>query len=115
MFDSQLRDLLVAALLSESISEEINRQNEEGGRTLNILLAEDVHINVVVATTILRNFGYTVDIAENGLIALDKLRQNGYDLVLMDCQMPEMDGYQCTLNCATRILVFVIPTFLLLR
>jgi CheY-like chemotaxis protein len=87
---------LSVADLSASITEEISWQNGSGARPLNILLAEDVHINVMVATTLLRGVGHTVDVAENGLIALEKLRQNDYDLVLMDCQMPEMDGYQCT-------------------
>jgi len=63
---------------------------------LRILLVEDVKINVMVAVGHIHTMGHEVDTAENGLIALDKLRDNDYDLILMDCQMPEMDGYQCT-------------------
>ena len=63
---------------------------------LRILLVEDVKINVMVAMGFINALGHVLDTAENGLIALEKLRVNDYDLVLMDCQMPEMDGYQCT-------------------
>ena len=80
--------------LPEPIAEEIRRQEED--KSLKVLLVEDVYINAIVATTMLRNLGHSVDVAENGRIALEKLRQNDYDLALMDCQMPEMDGYQCT-------------------
>ncbi len=63
---------------------------------LAILLVEDVKINIIVATTMFRAQGHTVDVAENGFQALDALRNKRFDLVFMDCQMPEMDGYQCT-------------------
>ena len=84
--------------MAASDSEENTWKNKELGRSLNILLAEDVPINVMVATTILRNIGHNIDVAENGHIVLEKLHQHDYDLVLMDCQMPVMDGYQCTLR-----------------
>jgi CheY-like chemotaxis protein len=61
-----------------------------------ILMAEDVKVNVMVAAGLLHSMGHELDTAENGLAALDMLRNNDYDLVLMDCQMPVMDGYQCT-------------------
>ncbi|GHT17196.1 hypothetical protein FACS1894189_2630 [Planctomycetales bacterium] len=61
-----------------------------------ILLVEDVKVNILVATGMIVAQGHTLDIAENGIQALEKLRENDYDLVLMDCQMPEMDGYHCT-------------------
>ncbi|MGL4942966.1 MAG: response regulator [Thermoguttaceae bacterium] len=63
---------------------------------MKILLVEDVKINIMVATALLHSQGHSVDTAENGLLAIDKLKQNDYDAILMDCQMPEMDGYQCT-------------------
>jgi len=85
-----------AGELSVSLAEEVSQQNAGEKKPLNVLLVEDVHVNVMVATAILHSIGHNVDIAENGLMALEKLRQNDYDLVLMDCQMPEMDGYQCT-------------------
>jgi PAS domain S-box-containing protein len=61
-----------------------------------ILLVEDVKVNVMVATGFINAMGHELDTAENGVIALEKLRTNDYDIVLMDCQMPELDGYQCT-------------------
>jgi len=65
-------------------------------RKQRILLVEDVKVNIMVATGFIHAMGHELDTAENGLFALEKLRNNDYDLVLMDCQMPEMDGYQCT-------------------
>ena len=61
-----------------------------------ILLVEDNEINQQVASENLMNAKLVVDIAENGQIALDMLEANDYDLVLMDIQMPVMDGYEAT-------------------
>ncbi len=61
-----------------------------------ILLAEDNPINQQVAQTMLELLGCQVDVAQDGLDALDSLSQNTYDLVLMDCQMPNMDGFETT-------------------
>ena len=69
------------------------RQRYAGAK---ILLAEDNPINQEVALDMLKSVGMTVDIAENGSIALDKIRKNHYDLVLMDVQMPELDGLEAT-------------------
>jgi two-component system, sensor histidine kinase len=63
---------------------------------LNILLAEDNLINQKVTTKLLTNLGHKVTIAENGKIAIDKLINNNFDLILMDIQMPEMDGLEAT-------------------
>ena len=72
------------------------RMNRGKERSLSILLVEDVYINQMVATEVLSTLGHTVEAVDNGLQALDALRQKDYDLVLMDCQMPEMDGYTAT-------------------
>ncbi len=61
-----------------------------------VLLVEDVHANQKVASTMLRNLGVRVDVAENGLHALIQWKAGTYDLIFMDCRMPEMDGYQAT-------------------
>ncbi|MFV0448213.1 MAG: PAS domain S-box protein [Vibrio sp.] len=61
-----------------------------------VLLVEDNEMNLEVATEFLQQVGINVTTATNGQIALDKLRQQMFDLVLMDCQMPVMDGYQAT-------------------
>lgn len=63
---------------------------------LKILLAEDNTINQLLAQTILNQFGFHVDIAENGRIAVDYMAKNTYDIVLMDLKMPEMNGYEAS-------------------
>ena len=63
---------------------------------LNILLVEDNHLNQILAKKVLTNWKWNVDVADNGLIALHKLKNSTYDIILMDIMMPEMDGYEAT-------------------
>ncbi|WP_246166671.1 hybrid sensor histidine kinase/response regulator [Marinobacter salinexigens] len=65
-------------------------------RPLNILLVEDNQVNQLVASSLLKKMGHQVYHAENGLRAIEALQNHAYDLVLMDCQMPVMDGYAAT-------------------
>lgn len=62
----------------------------------HILVAEDNHINQVMVTQMLQMMGCRVDIAATGKEAVKKVQQTTYDLVLMDCMMPEMSGYEAT-------------------
>jgi len=63
---------------------------------LRILVAEDNAVNQLVVRRYLEKLGCSADLAENGLAVLEAFKQNFYDLILMDCQMPEMDGYEAT-------------------
>ena len=63
---------------------------------LRILVAEDNAINRRVVVQILKRLGYTPEIVENGRQCLDRLESESFDMILMDIQMPEMDGYEAT-------------------
>ena len=63
---------------------------------LRILIAEDNAVNQKVIDGLLRRLGYQPRLVDDGLACLEALRHGSYDLVLMDCQMPELDGYQTT-------------------
>ncbi len=63
-------------------------------RTYSVLLAEDNQINAVLATTIIKRAGHHVDVAHNGVEAVEAVATRPYDLVLMDLHMPEMDGLE---------------------
>ncbi|MDB5246374.1 MAG: histidine kinase [Segetibacter sp.] len=64
---------------------------------IEVLLVEDVEFNVFVAKNMLLNWNAKIDVAENGLIAVDKAQHKEYDIILMDLQMPVMDGYNSTI------------------
>ncbi len=69
---------------------------EPPARRARILVAEDNHVNQRVAQRMLERLGYVVDIAENGRRAVEALTAQDYDAILMDCSMPEMNGFDAT-------------------
>jgi PAS domain S-box-containing protein len=65
-------------------------------RNLNVLLVEDNDINQLYASSILKTWDCNLEMAENGYVALEKLKNQLFDIILMDLQMPVMDGYEAT-------------------
>ncbi|MCI5060409.1 MAG: response regulator [Alphaproteobacteria bacterium] len=75
-----------------SDSEDIYRQYPDK----KILAADDAKLNMMVIKRVLKKFGAQIDIVENGAQALQAVKENIYDAIFMDCQMPEMDGFEAT-------------------
>ena len=96
-------DQLKRTLLHVLFSEQLVVENEEKQEKLNlelpklnVLLAEDNIINQKVAVTVLKKMGHQVKVAENGLLALKEFQSGNFDIILMDMQMPQMDGLEAT-------------------
>jgi PAS domain S-box-containing protein len=65
-------------------------------KNIKVLVVEDMALNQLLMKTLLDDFGFDLDIADNGKIALEKLQTKPYDIILMDLQMPEMNGFEAT-------------------
>ena len=65
-------------------------------KNIKVLVVEDMALNQLLMKTLLDDYGFERDIAENGIIAIDKLNNKAYDIILMDLQMPEMNGFEAT-------------------
>ena len=65
-------------------------------KNIKILVVEDIPLNQLLMKTLLDDFGFERDIAPNGKIAIEKLQSKSYDIILMDLQMPEMNGFEAT-------------------
>lgn len=99
----KLHEAIIAALTNENIKAinkhpDINVNSTERLPTKNerILVAEDNEINQQLILQILKRLGYQTDTVSNGIELLEAIKKTNYDLILMDCQMPEMDGYTAT-------------------
>ncbi len=68
----------------------------KANKNIKILLVEDTPVNRKVFLSQLKQIGFTADYVENGQAALDRLAEESYDLIFMDCQMPILDGYEAT-------------------
>ena len=102
---SQLYDAIVSVFseCSETMDKAASKPiitrhtlNEKSEQRARILLAEDNPVNQKVALIHLRKFGHMADVANDGSEAVAAIEKNSYDLVFMDVQMPEMDGYEAT-------------------
>lgn len=69
----------------------------ENNQTLHILLVEDNELNQKFAMAVLKRLGYTFELAENGALGFQKYLAGKFDLILMDIQMPEMNGIEATI------------------
>jgi len=65
-------------------------------KNIKVLVVEDIPLNQLLMKTLLDDFGFERDMAANGKIAIEKLQSNVYDIILMDLQMPEMNGFEAT-------------------
>ena len=87
--------------LEDRISAEITPLRPSGldqATPSTVLLVEDNPINQLVATELLEHFGFKVEVAGNGEEGVDRFKQGGIDLILMDCQMPVLDGFDATVK-----------------
>jgi len=101
LLDTLLEAFVCARAFSRRLPEELRESSpplmtKSQSAGARILLAEDHEISQEVASTILRRAGFLCDVVSNGKEAVEAVKSAKYDLVLMDCQMPEMDGFQAT-------------------
>ncbi|WGW01630.1 ATP-binding protein [Vibrio sp. YMD68] len=65
-------------------------------KSLSILVVDDIRMNQIIINQMLKKFELNADIGNNGVEALDAVKRNEYDIIFMDCRMPEMDGFEAT-------------------
>lgn len=82
----------------ESIDDTLSLSKFNQDNRLRILLVEDNKVNQIITKKILSKLGFSCDVADDGLIALNKVRANDYSLILMDIMMPVMDGFESSIE-----------------
>lgn len=82
--------------VTEIIEKDKNRDLSNNQFTGKALIVEDVTVNQIIAKSMLDSMGLNCDLASDGKLAVEKCHQNKYDIVFMDCRMPNMDGYEAT-------------------
>ena len=80
----------------EVVLENVAEQYQTETKSFRVLVVEDIKLNQLLMRTILDDFKFECDIVDNGKIAIEKLQTNTYDIILMDLQMPEMNGFEAT-------------------
>ncbi|WP_416866212.1 MAG: ATP-binding protein [Imperialibacter sp.] len=80
----------------EAVLDVIFAEPDKEIKGIKVLVVEDIALNQLLMKTLLDDFGFERDIADNGLIAIEKLEAKSYDIILMDLQMPEMNGFEAT-------------------
>jgi CheY-like chemotaxis protein len=107
---SELYDAILNVISSDTNSEEKASSSKKAGTRLarasspkreirdqkRILVVEDNAVNQLLSVTLLKKLGYVTQAVANGFEAIDAVAQSSFDLILMDCQMPELDGFQAT-------------------
>lgn len=89
--------LLTRSHVMQAASGKLEADSIAQYQTAKILVVEDMKVNQILMTNVLKKHACQVDIANNGVEALQCLRSKKYDLVFMDCHMPEMDGFEATI------------------
>jgi CheY-like chemotaxis protein len=85
----------------EGLPKEVRKEKMTEPKKCRVLLVEDNPLNQVLGKAILEHCGCLVEVAGNGREAVDAFSRQPYDMIFMDCQMPEMDGYEATAEIRT--------------
>ncbi|MEQ9261744.1 MAG: response regulator [Owenweeksia sp.] len=89
-------NLVLKRAEEKTVGSSINANKDVSFKGKKILIVEDNALNVMVLQKVLEQLNIETDVAENGIVALDKVAENHYDLVFMDVHMPELDGFEAT-------------------
>ncbi|MDX1453254.1 MAG: response regulator, partial [Oleiphilaceae bacterium] len=94
--EGQYKRLVTRYTISDESGGELAAQNDSGSTIGRVLVVEDNIVNQQLATRLLEKKGFQVDVAANGFEAIELFKANQYQLIFMDCLMPDLDGYETT-------------------